>query len=1160
MKWMFRPLNKKITNMKKILHTIYTSLLLVGLVAFFLTSCVDDELVKSGEVVEGVPITVTMNLGGVPATDVTVETRASGSDYSTVYDLVIFIFHEDGTFENAVTDYNGETSLTVNSDKIVTDGSNGKIENHLYSVTFNTTSGTKKLLAVANVAEGGYWEKVIDLLTVAYLEKYSFDKIKSQIVSLREDLTDGVQPFHITASSQMFISGWNEGVSFRTDGSVGYYGKYGDPTNAVVVKMNRTMANITFNIAANLTDEDGAKGTFTPTSYRVYNIPTKSYLINDLQGKTSYSLTDEVAADVTYINTASENIGTAQGNNYTFNFYMPENVQAAGTDISEYNDRDEWNVETSTSGASPENKKWTHAPQNSTFVVISGTYEGNATIEENSDPQPVTANVEYTIHLGNFGKSGDTNRNFGDFSVIRNNSYTYNVKVLGVDNIVVEAMRKDETYQNGAEGSVYDNAHTLYNYNLDAHYEQVYLEYNLSDITNSLGQGLSGEELDNAIANQLILIIQSEAMDYTHESTDPDGLPYTTRNKRGTLSPYKIYADAVRDKTGTDAEKAASIAKTNVLGGAGTGTKPTKGFDYKWIEFLPQTQQNTISAYPGISSWAMESLEGLQNGKFYADATGLQSHNGDPNDLIDVYDMIVEMGKAIKQIYNSTSLSSSKIKVVKEGSDYVARFTAFVNEYYYLYHPLTGMKVTSWSVMTNKIPREMIIAMSTDTSNDGNSSYSKIHSYISQLSMQTFYNDRATSLNAFGIETYNETPLTYYFGSPKSTTNLSIDNGRENQKILIDSNSQPNWDTYINNASNGWLTSVGTDRTKHKLDDAVYTDKSAYSACMSRNRDLNGNGKIDENEIRWYLASLNEYIRIGIGANAISSAAKLYAGDKTKLKDPVDNSYNNKTTGYPYNEISNGSLYYTSSGNDYRVFWAIEKGSYNNENTTSTGSNPWYVKKPLPIRCIRNLPDASGSTTGRDISSINGVKSDATFVSHPATTNEPIVLEFRNRLVPSLYRQRASDQLGRHNEDDDENSYYQGIYVAKKYLDSQYKLGDIIGYVGSVNNYQNDGTVVNPCRNYTEKGYKNWRVPNLIEMTAMHAAGLLNSCSSEGTAICCTQFTKQDVRYGFARSSLIYCPGEIGKEGDIYYKYRIRCVRDVADGYGFNTPVGEVDE
>lgn len=1132
-------------NVKNILYILSLSLLSV----FVWTGCIDDDLVKTSDVEEGVPITVTMNLAGTGSADVVVNTKASGSDLSEISDLVLFIFHGDGSFEDVVTNYHGITTLKVNSNEI-------KDDNHNYNVTFNTTSGTKKLLAVANVAEGGFWEKVIDLLTLAYQNKSSFDEVKKEIVSLREDLTDGTQPFHITASSQMFISGWNEGVVFATGNTVTDYGKYGDSDNMVAVKMYRGMANVIFKIAANLTANDGANGTFTPTSFRVYNIPTKSYLVNDKQEGNSYALTAGVEG-VTYINTESENIATAQGGFYTFDFYMPENIQEPGKNASNsiYAERDKWTVEeegTSVSGASPEDKKWTNAPQNSTFVVISGTYEGNATVDGNNG-QSVTANVEYTIHLGDFSNTGSMN----NYSVERNVSYTYNVKVLGVDKIIVEAKKEGEE-QSGAEGSIYDRTNTEYSYSLDAHYEQVYLEYNLTNIASGISSGLTGEELDNAIANQLILIIQSEAMDYTHESTISE--PYTTRNKRGTLSPYKIYADAVRGKTGTDAENAASAAKTDVLGGAGEGVEPTKGFDYKWIEFLPQSEQNTISAYPGISSWAMESLEGLQNEQFYASATGKPSINGDPNELIDVYDMIVEMGKAIKQIYNGTSPSSSKIKVVEEGSVYFARFTAFVNEYYYLYHPLTGMKVTSWSVMTNKIPREMIIAMSTDTSYDGNSSYSKIHSYISQLSMQTFYNDRATSLNAFGIETYNETPLTYFFGTPSSTVNLSIDDGRENQKVLIGaSNRQPDWDTYIENASNGWLTSVGTDRTKHKLDGVVYANQSAYSACMSRNRDLNGNGKIDENEIRWYLASLNEYIRIGIGANAISSAAKLYTGDKTKLKDPDSDSYKDKLTGYPYNEISNGSLYYTSSGDDYRVFWAIEKGSYNNENTASSGSNPWYVKKPLPIRCIRNLPDASGSTAGRDISSIDGVKSDATFVSHPATADEPIVLEFRNRLVPSLYRQRTPDQLRRHNEDDDENSYYQGIYVAERFLDSNYKLGDIIGYVGRVNNYQNDGTVVNPCLGYDEKGYYNWRVPNLIEMTAMHAAGLLNSCSKDGTAICCTQFTKQDVRYGFARSSLIYCPGEIGKEGDIYYEYRIRCVRDVADGYGFTTPVGDVD-
>lgn len=1095
--------------MKKILHTIYIGLLAIAATALTCTSCVDDDLMgNKAEVVEGEPITISLNFTAIPSTDVSI-TRASGSDLSDLSDIIICVFHGDGSFEQMVTNYDGG-GLKVNGNTVGTNGENR------YSVSFESTSGEKKLIAVANVAAGAFWENLITDLTAAYNEKKHFDEVKAIVADVSHDLvadastTDGMQPFHITSSSQMLITGWNEAVVFGTGDAVTNYGMYGDETNKVAIKMQRAMAHITFNIAAN---PSGANGTFTPTSFRVYNIPTKSYLTNGISETlftTGVAITDEE-----YVNTASENISTAQGGNYSFNFYMPENVQEQKT-VNAYNDRDVW---TGASGTSAENKTWTYAPQNSTFVVISGTYEGNATIGEENN-QPVTANVEYTIHLGDFSGSGS----MGNFSVERNYSYTYNVKVLGVNNIIVEA-KKEGGDQQGAEGSVYDQSSTEYSYNLDAHYEQVYLKYNLSDIANSLGQDLSGVDLDDAIANQLILIIQSEAMDYTHEYSDE--APYTTRNKRGTLSPYKIYADAVR--SGKDPAE----AKAAVLDGAGEGVKPTKGFDYKWIEFLPQTGAG-ISKYPGISSWAMEDLDDVNNKSFYAGAKG-------DNSMLDVYDMIVEMGKAIKQIYDGDTPSSSSIEIIRNGNDYVAHFTAFVNEYYYLHHPLTGAKATSWSVMTNKIPREMIIAMSTQTSADGNSSYSKIHSYISQQAMQTFYNDRVSSLNAFGIETYNETPLSLKFGTPQSADNLTDNDGRENQKILI--GASPSWSTYINYQNNGWTASIGTtDRSKHKLDASAYNVQAAYSACMSRNRDLNGNGTIDENEIRWFLPSLNEYIRMGIGANGISSAAQLYMGDKTTMKK----------SSYPTNYVNDGALYYTSSEDAKRVYWAIEMGSYG-------PVNEWSGSGPFPIRCIRNLP-------ATDISRINDVVSDATYKYYENTS--PNVIVFKDRLVSSLYRQRASGSLEIHNEDGDANSFYYGIFVADDFLYTEdswgrktyrtFTLGDIIGYAGTVSwdggGYSNNGTMANPCSSHTEGEYTNWRVPNLVELSAMNAAGLLSPKPDgygSNDVACCTQFTNQSVRYGFAFSSLIYCPG--AETQQINNQVLIRCVRDVPPGYTFPT-------
>lgn len=1088
-------------RMKKIHLKIYTGILAVCMIMAGLSSCTVDDFFGTDNVVEGEPVNITLNFAAVPSTDVRI-TRATGSDLSELSDIVICVFHGDGSFEQIVTNYEGG-GLTVGGNSV---GDNGE---RRYSVNFESTSGEKKLIAVANVAAGAFWENLITDLTAAYNEKKTFDEVKNIVADVSHKLvadastTDGMQPFHVTSSSQMLISGWNEGVVFGTGNTITSYGGYGDEDNQVAIKMKRAMAHITFNIAAN---PSGAKGTFTPTSFRVYNIPTKSYLTNGIPEGTNLLTTGVANSDEEYVNTAFENIGTAQGGNYSFNFYMPENVQATGAS-SDYNSREKWNGNEN-SGASAENKKWTNAPQNSTFVVISGTFEGDAT-------NPVTANVEYTIHLGNFGKSGDTSRNYGDFSVMRNYSYTYSVSVLDVNNIIVEAERTGGDYQNGAEGSVYDQSSTEYSYNLDAHYEQVYLEYNLSDIANSLGPGLSGQSLDDAIANQLILIIQSEAMDYTHEYSDE--APYTTRNKRGTLSPYKIYADAVRNG------KDPAAAKAAVLNGAGEGMAPTKGFDYKWIEFLPQTGTG-ISKYPGISSWAMEDLDDVNNKSFYAGAGG-------NNSMLDVYDMIVEMGKAIKNIYLNGSATSDKIEISTVGNDYVTRFTAFVNEYYYLHHPLTGSKATSWSVMTNKIPREMIIAMSTQTSTDGNSSYSKIHSYISQLAMQTFYNDRVSSLNAFGIETYNETPLRFVFGTPKSTDDLSDTNGRENQKTLIgySQSGSINWSYYIDYQDNGWTASVGTNRSSHKLSTAAYSVQAAYSACMSRNRDLNGNGQIDEDEIRWFLPSLNEYIRMGIGANGISSAAQLYMGDKTTM-----------TKGnYPSSYITDGSLYYTSSADSRRVYWAVEKGSYGAINGSYTSGTP------LPVRCIRNLP-ANG--TGTDVSKINGVTSDATYKYYE--NNSPKLLVFKDRLIPSLYRQRVSGSLNVHNEDDDANSFYDGIFVASDFLYTYnwgrkvyrtFTLGEIIGYNGYTWN--------NPCSTYSEGGYTNWRVPNLVELSAMNAAGLLTHTGSD--VACCTQFSNQKVRYGFAFSSLIYCPG--ANDNQIDSEFMIRCVRDVPPGYTFPT-------
>ena len=106
--------------------------------------------------------------------------------------------------------------------------------------------------------------------------------------------------------------------------------------------------------------------------------------------------------------------------------------------------------------------------------------------------------------------------------------------------------------------------------------------------------------------------------------------------------------------------------------------------------------------------------------------------------------------------------------------------------------------------------------------------------------------------------------------------------------------------------------------------------------------------------------------------------------------------------------------------------------------------------------------------------------------------------------------------------------------------------------------------MINPCRKEYGAG---WRVPSLVELSAMNAVGLLGKDNSpypnwydpNYQEACCTQFSNLGVRFGFARSSLIYCPGGNGSNSDPNYSelandtnYAIRCVKDVEADYDFD--------
>ena len=267
-------------------------------------------------------------------------------------------------------------------------------------------------------------------------------------------------------------------------------------------------------------------------------------------------------------------------------------------------------------------------------------------------------------------------------------------------------------------------------------------------------------------------------------------------------------------------------------------------------------------------------------------------------------------------------------------------------------------------------------------------------------------------MNAFGLETFNETPLSRY-GSPKDTGTSDTD-GRSNQRALIGTYG---WNYYINTNNNGHKNNVTGIR---KLTEAYrqgtsdyYNTVSAYSACMSRNRDLNGNSSIDDDEVRWYLPAINEYLRIGMGTIAMSNESNLYIGDKSEMQRGPDNNgdgWPDDDSWYPDNYYSEGALYHTST-NGKQTFWAVEKGAYGG---TTSGD--------IPIRCIRHLP--------ADLED-NDIPADPMFDLY-TIANGSYLLDFRDKFDNNMYRPTRTDsQLNEHDEDDLQNRFYDGLVISR---------------------------------------------------------------------------------------------------------------------------------
>ena len=407
--------------------------------------------------------------------------------------------------------------------------------------------------------------------------------------------------------------------------------------------------------------------------------------------------------------------------------------------------------------------------------------------------------------------------------------------------------------------------------------------------------------------------------------------------------------------------------------------------------------------------------------------------------------------------------------------------TCFVDQNYY--------PKKNWTEYVNKSePRRMYFANELHVSADGQSSFAQAKYVVSQKSIWTFY-ELNPAKKPFGIESVSEEDV-------------------QGVNVVKGTNVQPeDWkgrtSAVYNNRNKGFYANS----TKSAGKQDIYKD--AYKACMSRNRDEDGDGTIDENEIKWYLAAVDQYKGMWAGERALDKDMRLFKADPEDWTELATNAKK-----YHYFTCSNAN-----------TFWA--------EEGCATGKE-WNSTK---VRCIRTLESKSNS---------NGLADADKYYEYDSATETVTMLLNNDALRPAqlggfdTYFERGTGKAN--------NILYKKFKVASANLSGSYSKTQVISKTKGADFIAASDDVCQKAAGYG--GY--WRVPNQRELAVMSA----QFGGSLGDLFSCTSFTGvqngyykygEDQAYGFVTTIAHGTTIPIITVAVENKNYGVRCVMDVVD-------------
>ena len=930
----FRHLiNKGGCKMKKyIIHVMH-----ILCVCLLLSACTD-ELVTQGNTAirEGVPVTVNLNLGVASSKIIT--RAASDEAENTVNSVYVFAFNYDGSLDN----------------KQIFTPSTYIMQDDCIEISFSMHYGSnKRIYAIGNPSSGS------GSLTTNILAGIETEEELLACTSSLLEQTN-IERSYFLMSGQMQVADGSTQIDVDEQG--GLLGAKRCTHSVPLIELERVDARITFKIYASTTNSNYTDFTFIPDRYWVDNIPQHTYVFPH---ETDYTKTDGVnyvsmsdpAVDVQHNVEGQES--DENGKYYYFEFYIPENrlqpkKKIAEGDATENKAKNlyalrEKKLKTPATdpnkpGKTEENGAFEYANDNSTYVVFHGVLSYT---DISNGQQFVYSDATYTVHLGSTGSADDSNNvDFvNDYNTCRNTHYTYTIHVTGVESmrVEVEADRKED--RPGIEGDLIFSGDAVEE--MDAHYGRTQFTLTRDDIKAGLSWAIrtpfqSGMKLFNS-----------------------------KNYKRGTNN--EILTEQ-SDYTPEEWEKLQTDLDLN---------------DYKWVQFLinneveDKMENRQYPKYPGYAAYVgddyVDDIINEPAPPFGGNGTTKSDFYG--NYSVKLYDVNQLLNHLYAEAYNGSG-------VFANGNESVT-ITAFVDEYVYVYDPSkiyyrtpqvvkgntvqNGVDLTLWRKVVNRDNRMLYLCTTGAIySPDGETSVSRNVFTIAQRPIYTFYNEKdPTVTNGWGTESINETgPL-----GVKTYRPFTVRDDRANTT----SNGLINTWNVLNTTSGGSLKwdDIMTLGDRDSDNDGVFSLNEGYDdiwhACIARNRDLNGDNIVQEEEVRWYLASIDQLTDLWIGEYSVNENARLYTWD-----------YRNDRNGIIRSHVASSSYYNGSYTNPWKI-WAEEgasRGPYDksdedvNGTYTKTGSlipqidwttygshvNRWENEQVndenlglIHYRCVRNL-------------------------------------------------------------------------------------------------------------------------------------------------------------------------------------------------------------